>query len=127
MALESLCHEQLPEVLRGEFLHILAVVVNLPCWSVTTCIHTPPYKRHKHAPTEMYRQTRTHTHVHRRQHMYTDGARNQAGVGEKTAAQQNSELVWSRSKRKDQNVVGRRRRAEQRETAAGKRGGRDGD
>lgn len=60
-------------------------------------------------------------------HMYTDGARNQAGVGEKTAAQQNSELVWSRSKRKDQNVVGRRRRAEQGETAAGKRGGRDGD
>lgn len=66
VALESLCHEQLPEVLRGEFLHILAVVVNLPCWSVTTCVHTPPYKRHKHAPTETYRQTRTHTHVHRR-------------------------------------------------------------
>lgn len=42
--------------------------------------------------------------------MYTDGARNQAGVGEKAAAQQNSELVWSRSKRKDQNVVGRRRK-----------------
>lgn len=42
--------------------------------------------------------------------MYTDGARNQAGVGEKTAAQQNSELVWSRSKRKDQNVVGRWRK-----------------
>lgn len=60
-------------------------------------------------------------------HMYTDGARNQAGVGEKTAAQQSSELVWSRSKRKDQNVVGRRRRAEQGEMAAGKRGGRDGD
>lgn len=45
-----------------------------------------PTQRHKHAPTETYRQTRTH-------------ARNQAEVGEKTAAQ-NSELVWSRSKRR---------------------------
>lgn len=36
VALESLRHEQLPEVLRGEFLHILAVVVNLPCWRVAT-------------------------------------------------------------------------------------------
>lgn len=63
VALESLRHEQLPEVLRGEFLHILAVVVNLPCWRVATWINAPPHKN-----------TRRNTHtyvcafVHRNAH-----------------------------------------------------------
>merc|ERR1719369_638663 len=37
VALESLRHEQLPEVLRSEFLHVLAVVVDLPCNK--QCVH----------------------------------------------------------------------------------------
>lgn len=60
MALESLRHEQLPEVLRGEFLHVLAVVVNLPCWRGATCIHTPT---HKNTPTEA--NIHTYIHVHK--------------------------------------------------------------
>ena len=35
VALQSFSHEQLPKVLRSEFLHILAVIVNLPCWGCT--------------------------------------------------------------------------------------------
>lgn len=64
VALESFGHEQLPEVLRGEFLHVLAVVVNLPCWRGAACIHTPPYNTTHTPPVETYVQTHTHTNVH---------------------------------------------------------------
>lgn len=42
VALQSLDHEQLPQILRGEFLHVLAVVVDLPCWRVAACTHAAP-------------------------------------------------------------------------------------
>lgn len=112
VALESLRHEQLPEVLRGEFLHVLAVVVNLPCWRVATCNHAPPHKN-----------TNTHPQTYTCIHLYTDmhtnrRRREREGEGERenssTAKHQISE---ERSKRKDQNVVRRRGRDEQRETA----------
>lgn len=32
MALESFHHKQLAQILRGKLLHVLAVVVDLPCW-----------------------------------------------------------------------------------------------
>lgn len=32
VALESFHHKQLAQILRGELLHVLAVVVDLPCW-----------------------------------------------------------------------------------------------
>lgn len=78
VALESFGHEQLPEVLRGEFLHVLAVVVNLPCWRGATRIHTPPYDTTQHPQKHMYR--RTHTHRFAQTHK-------QAEVGKETAAQ----------------------------------------
>lgn len=114
VALESLRHEQLPEVLRGEFLHVLAVVVNLPCWWVATFIHEPPH-----------RNTNTHPHKHTYIHLYTDmhtnrRRRERGGGGGRIAAQQNIKLVGSRVNGRIRNVVKRRRRAEQRETA-GKR------
>ncbi|MEQ2295403.1 hypothetical protein AMECASPLE_013933 [Ameca splendens] len=111
VALERLGHEQLPEVLRGEFLHVLAVVVNLPCWRVATCIHTPPYTN-THTPEHMYINTHTHTQKHLYKHK-------QAEEGKKKAAQQ--QISGERSKLTDQNVV-RRRRAERRQTVR-KRGG----
>lgn len=92
VALESLHHEQLPEILRGKFLDILAVVVDLPCWRVATCIHTPPQQRAQHKCT------------HPQKYTYI-----QAGGREQISGEQ--------SKHKDQNVVRRRRRAEQLETA----------
>lgn len=35
VALQSLHHEQLPKILRSEFLYVLAVVVDLSCWRGT--------------------------------------------------------------------------------------------
>lgn len=32
VALESFHHKQLAQILRGKLLHVLAVVVDLPCW-----------------------------------------------------------------------------------------------
>jgi len=72
-ALESLRHEQLPEVLRGEFLHILAVVVNLPCWKVATCIHTPTQENtHHHTKICIHN---VHTYKHKCTCICTDANR----------------------------------------------------
>lgn len=104
VALESFGHEQLPEVLRGEFLHVLAVVVNLPCWRGATCVHTPPYDTMQPPQKHMHRHTHTDLHKHKQAEE----------VGKETAAQH--QISGERSKRRDQNVV-RRRRAGRRQTA----------
>lgn len=96
VALQSFSHEQFPEVLRGEFLHVLAVVVNLPCWRVATCIHAPTQKNTNTRPQKQ-------TYIH----LYTD-------MNKQAAKHQ---ISGEQSKRNSQNVVRRRRRAEQRETA----------
>ena len=40
VALQSFGHEQLAQVLGGELLHVLTVVVNLTCWETHTRTHT---------------------------------------------------------------------------------------
>lgn len=55
VALESFHHEQLPQILRGKFLHVLAVIVDLPCWRAATCIHAPPQQNiGTHTRTKTY-------------------------------------------------------------------------
>lgn len=98
VALECLGHEQLPEVLRGELLHVLAVVVNLPCWRIATCVHTPPHTQ-THARIRPVRIcTQTHTSICTNANMRRRG-------GEKKAAKQ--QISGERSKRSGQIVVGR--------------------
>lgn len=110
VALESLRHEQLPEVLRSEFLHVLAVVVNLPCWRVATCIHAPT---HKNTNTRPQKQTYIHMYIP----LYTDIHKQaRAGGGEKNSSTAKHQISGEQGKRKDQNVVRRRRRAEWCET-----------
>lgn len=100
VALESFGHEQLPEVLRGEFLHVLAVVVNLPCWRGAACIHTPPFNTTHTHPAETYVQTHTYTQTNKHAHLYKH---KQAEEGKKTAAQH--QISGERSKWRDQNAV----------------------
>lgn len=76
-ALESLRHEQLPEVLRGEFLHVLAVVVNLPCWRVATCPHT------KKKDTNTHTHRNIHTYIHLYTDIHTNRRRREGGGGRK--------------------------------------------
>lgn len=100
VALERLGHEQLPEVLRGEFLHVLAVVVNLPCWRVATCIHTPPYTNTHTTQKHMY--TNAHTHLYKHKHTEEGEEKKRK---EKAEQQQ---ISGERSKRMDRNVFRRR-------------------
>lgn len=118
MALESLRHEQLPEVLRSEFLHVLAVVVNLPCWTEATCVRAPPHKNtNKHPQKYTYIHTYIHSFVRTQTCTQTGGGgRGGGGVGDNSSTAKH-QISGEQSKRKDQNVVGGRRRAERCETA----------
>lgn len=66
MALESFHHKQLAEILRGKLLHVLAVIVDLPCWRETTWI--------QHAPT-------TATQTQERQRAQSEMGEGGLGVG----------------------------------------------
>lgn len=51
VALESFHHKQLAQILRGKLLHVLAVVVDLPCCRGNDMDPARPHKQHKHRNT----------------------------------------------------------------------------